>query len=179
MRRVSIIGNTGSGKTSVGRALATALGVPFVELDALHWGPGWTEANADVLIARVSPIAASDAWVIDGMYWRKIGGLVLRRADTVVWIDPPFPTMFLRLLGRSLGRIVRRTELWNGNRESLRGTFFSRDSLVAFALKTRPNRRALFEEWLARPEFAHLRLVRFRSTGDAMRWARSQASERP
>ena len=170
MRRVSVIGNTGSGKSTVARAIAERLQVPCVELDALHWGPGWSQADADELVAKVSPIVAQDAWVIDGMYFRKIGGLVLRRADTVVWIDPPFVPMFLRLLRRSVTRMLRREELWNGNRESFRTTFFSRESLVLFALRTRPRRRELIAEWLARPEFAHLNVVRFGSLGDALRW---------
>jgi adenylate kinase family enzyme len=173
MRRVSVIGNTGSGKSTVARVVAARLGVPYVELDELHWREGWRQADADELIARVSPIVAEDGWVIDGMYWRKIGGLVLRRADTVVWVDPPWLPMFARLVWRSVVRIARRTPLWNGNRESFRGTFLSRDSLLLFALRTRPRRRELFQEWLARPEFAHLRVLRFMSTSDAVRWARS------
>ncbi|HEY6957223.1 MAG TPA: adenylate kinase [Candidatus Limnocylindria bacterium] len=173
MRRVSVIGNTGSGKSTVARALAERLRVPYVELDALHWGPGWTEATGEQLVARVAPIVAQDAWVIDGMYYRKLGGLVPRRADTIVWIDPPFVPMFLRLLGRSLTRIVMRTTLYNGNRESFRATFMSRDSILLFALRTRPRRRALLAEYLSRPEFAHARIVRFASTDAALRWAAS------
>src|SRR5205814_6845855 len=134
MRRVSVIGNTGAGKSTVARALATRLGVPYVELDELHWREHWRQADADELIARVSPIVAEDGWVIDGMYWRKIGGLVLRRADTVVWIDPPWLPTFGRLVWRSVTRIARRTPLWNGNRESVRGSFLSRDSLLLFAI---------------------------------------------
>ena len=108
------------------------------------------------------------------MYWRKLGGLVLRRADTVIWIDPPFATMFLRLLRRSLTRIVRRTVVYNGNRESFRQTFLSRESVLLFALRTRPRRRELIAEWLARPDFAHLALVRFASAEDALRWVATQ-----
>jgi adenylate kinase family enzyme len=172
---VSVIGNTGAGKSTVARVIAARLGTPYVELDALHWGSGWSQASADELIARVSPTVARDAWVIDGMYWRKLGGLVLRRADTVVWIDPPFAPMFARVVWRSLVRIVRRTTLWNGNRESFRNAFLSRDSILFFALRTRRRRRELISEWLARPEFAHLEILRFTSASDAMRWARSLA----
>ena len=174
MRRVSVIGNASSGKSTVARALAARMGVPYVELDALHWGPNWSQATAAELEARVSPTVAGDAWVIDGMYWRKLGGLVLRRAETVVWIDPPFFTMFARLVWRSITRIARRTPLSNGNRETFRNALLSRDSILLFALRTRPRRRELIEEWLARPDFAHLEIVRFSSTDDALRWAERQ-----
>jgi hypothetical protein len=36
------------------RRAAEALGVPFVELDALHWEPGWQEAPDETLRERVS-----------------------------------------------------------------------------------------------------------------------------
>ena len=44
-RRVSIVGSTGTGKTTFGRELAAILAVPFVELDALFWGPNWSKAK--------------------------------------------------------------------------------------------------------------------------------------
>ena len=173
MQRVSVIGNTGSGKSTVARRLAASLGAPHIELDALHWGAKWSEATADELRARVAPLVAGERWVVDGMYWRKIGGLVLERADTVVWIDPPWIVTFFQLLRRSLSRMLRRTALYNGNRESFRGLFLSRDSLLLFSIRTRPRRRELFQAWLARPEFEHLKVRRFASTDAALRWAAS------
>ena len=42
--RIVVLGTTGSGKTTVARALAQGLTIPHVELDALRWDPNWTEA---------------------------------------------------------------------------------------------------------------------------------------
>jgi len=36
MQRISVVGTSGSGKTTVARRIAEALGFPHVELDALH-----------------------------------------------------------------------------------------------------------------------------------------------
>ena len=41
MRRISVVGNSGSGKTTVARAIAGALGVPHLELDAVFHQPDW------------------------------------------------------------------------------------------------------------------------------------------
>ncbi len=53
MQRISVIGTTGSGKTTVARRAAEALEVPFVELDALHWERDWEEAPLEVFRGRV------------------------------------------------------------------------------------------------------------------------------
>jgi len=43
MRRVSVVGAPGSGKTTVGRRLAEHVGAPFIELDAIFHQPDWGE----------------------------------------------------------------------------------------------------------------------------------------
>ena len=102
VKRVCLLASaSGSGKTTLGRALADRIGVPFYELDALNHGPAWTEASADELRARVAPLVAADAWVIDGGYRGKLGDLVLARADTVVWLDLPRRVWLPRLLLRT------------------------------------------------------------------------------
>ena len=151
MRRVVVITSAaGSGGTTFARTLAGLLDVQFVELDAIHWQPGWAELDADEFRRRVEPIVAEENWVIDGRYRGKLGDLVFDRADTVVWIDLPRRVWLPRLVGRTLSRVVRRQELWNGNRESLRNVFLRRDSLILFALRNERRRRKRYPEELAR-----------------------------
>lgn len=45
MRRVAVVGNSGSGKSTFAAELARRLGVPWVELDAVFHQPGWTELD--------------------------------------------------------------------------------------------------------------------------------------
>lgn len=158
MRRVAVLSTaSGCGKTTFGRALAVRLGVPFHELDALHWHRGWTELEAGELRRRVEPIVAGEAWVVDGSYRGKLGDLVLEAADTVVWLDLPRRVWLPRLLRRTVRRIVLREELWNGNRESLRGVLLGPGSLLGYALRTAPRRRQRYPRELARFRVARLR----------------------
>lgn len=76
--RVSVVGSSGSGKSTVARRLADILGVPYIELDAIHWRPGWVEEEPDVFVDRVREATRGDAWVIDGNYQSKAFGSGIR-----------------------------------------------------------------------------------------------------
>lgn len=175
MRRIAVIASaSGNGKTTFGRALALRLGLPFVELDSLVHGPGWTETPDDELRALVDPIVRSDSWVIDGTYWRKIGRLVLDAADTVVWLDLPLRVWFPRLLRRTWRRWRRRETLWNDNRETLRNAFWGRESLFVFALRSHFVRRRTWPT-----ELAAYPVVRLRTVAEMERWLASVGGASP
>jgi len=166
VKRFAIVATASScGKTTLGRELARRLDVPFVELDALHHGPGWTEATAEELRAKVKPVVAGDGWVIDGGYWGKLGDLVLANADVVVWLDLPVRVWLPRLVRRTVRRVARREVLWNSNRESLRNVFFSRNSLIWYALS---NHRRHLREYPER--LAPYNVVRLRSPKEVTQW---------
>jgi len=161
MRRVVILASaSGCGKTTLGRELARRLDVPFHELDALHHGPNWTEATAEELKAKVAPIVAGDAWVVDGAYRTKIGDLVVAAADTVVWLDLPMHVWLPRLVRRTVRRVVRREELWNGNRETLRGALWGRDALLPYAFRSARRRPRTYPVELAAFDVVRLRTSR-------------------
>ncbi len=110
---------------------------------------------------------------IDALNWE-----VWARADTVVWLDPPIWLILPRLWRRTMRRIATGEEVWpgTGNRETFRGAFLSRDSLFVWVLKTHWRRGRLYRAQLARPEFAHLAVHRFRDPADAERWLAAQQS---
>ena len=166
MRRVAVIASaSGNGKTTVGRTLAERLGVPFVEMDALVHGPGWTEISDEGLREIVEPIVAGEGWVIDAVYERKIGHLVLDSADTVVWLDLPLRIWLPRLVRRTVRRMRGQEELWNDNRETLWNVIGGRDSLIGYALRKHFQRR---RDWPR--ELAAYPVIRLRTPAEVDRF---------
>jgi adenylate kinase family enzyme len=167
---VSVVGNSGSGKTSLARRLAAALGVAHVELDAIFHQPGWTELPAEEFRRRVDERIAADGWVVDGTY-SVVRDLVWAAADTVVWMDLPRPVVMRQILRRTIVRAATRRELWNGNREPATGLFRldPRENIVLWSWTRHDHYARLFAAAAADPANAHLTFVRVRSRADADR----------
>lgn len=175
MRRISVVGTSGSGKSRVARELSRILGAPHIELDALHWGAGWSAASADELRERVQREIGGDAWVIDGNYQSKLGTLVWQRADAVVWMNPRRWRVMVRSVRRTIRRVVTREELWNGNRESWRALMFWRgeDSILWWAWTSYSRNERRYEGAMSDPRHAGLLFHRLRTPRDVARLLRS------
>jgi adenylate kinase family enzyme len=175
VRRVSVIGDSCSGKTTFARTLAGILDVPFVELDALNWQANWTMTELGAFQDATRDATKGDAWVVDGNYGgRGARDIIWPLADTVVWLDLPLVLTLRRMWARTNGRIRTRERLWGGNRETIRNTFLSRDSLFVWSVTTHGRRRRGYEALMRRPEYAHLAFHRLRSPGEIDRWLDAQ-----
>lgn len=147
MRRVVVFGTTGSGKSRLAERLGERTGLRVIELDALNWGPDWQPAPVELLRHRVERETRDDGregdgWIVVGNYG-SVRDLTWRPADTLVWLDLPFGLVIWRLFWRTLRRSVTKENLWGtGNTESLWRSFFTRQSILLYAMKThRANRR--------------------------------------
>jgi len=168
-KRISVVGTTGSGKTTAAREIAARLQIPHIQLDALYWDRDWTGVSDEIFRERIAAAIAGDQWVVDGNYSR-MRSPVWGRANMVVFLDYTFFRVFWQLLKRTIRRGLRKEVLWGYNRETLGKAFFSRDSILLWMLKTyRRNSKkypALFEQ----PEYAHLEVVHLHTARETEEW---------
>ena len=161
-----VVGTSGAGKSRFASRLARATGARHIELDAFKHGPNWTERSQEEMRRRTAEaIGAADTWVVDGNY-TEVRDVVWPRATTLVWLDYSKPLVMSRIIRRSLGRVVMRTELWNGNRSDWR-RWGDPTHPIRWAWSTHAYNRVRYESVTALPEWSHLEVVRLRRPREA------------
>lgn len=167
-RRVLVSGISGAGKSTLARHLAVHLDLPYVEFDALHHGPGCVKRPD--FEADVEALAARDRWITEDQYQSFIGDLLWRRADTLVWLDLPRPTVMSRVNVRTFSRLLTRRRIFNGNRERWRDLPTKRHP-IRWAWSRHASRRARTEQLVA--AHPHLRAITLHTAADADEWRRN------
>ena len=176
MRRISVVGTSGSGKSWLAERLAIKLNVPYLELDAIRHQPNWEPLPDADFRQEVTAFVAQEAWVVDGNYFSLVTEpVVWPVADTVIWIDLPRSVVMAQVLWRTLNRWVLRKKLWNGNRERLRDVF-SRDpmrSIVRWTWTSHAVNRDRYGAALEDGQWQRLEFIRLGSRTEMRRFAES------
>jgi adenylate kinase family enzyme len=87
--RILVIGNAGGGKSVLARKLAARRGLPYREIDAIVWKPGWVTAQQAEYDATHAALIAEENWVLDGLGWTHSLSERFARATEIVLVDMP------------------------------------------------------------------------------------------
>lgn len=100
--KIAIIGNAGSGKSTLGLQLHKKLGLPLYHLDQYFWKPGWVEPErAEWQQIHNEVCDTPGNWIIEGASTRFF---VYRaqKADVIIFIDMPTWLCFYRIFKRCI-----------------------------------------------------------------------------
>jgi adenylate kinase family enzyme len=100
MQRVMVIGQPGSGKSVLARALGDITGLAVIHIDHIHWMSGWRERSPAEKDRLCREAEAGDAWIFEGGHSATWSNR-LERADTLIWLDVPVGIRLPRVLWRS------------------------------------------------------------------------------
>lgn len=163
MKKIIIIGTTGSGKSTFATKLAEKLNYPYIQLDKLFWKANWRWSSDEEFFQKIHDEIDRDSWIVDGNYTRT-QAITWTNADTVIWIDLPFWLTFYQCFTRSLKRALLKTELWpnTGNKESFT-RMFSKDSILLWLFKTYDVNLKKYEQRINDLSYSHLNFYRLKS----------------
>lgn len=169
MERIIVIGSSCAGKSTFARELSQKLGYEYIQLDELHWLPNWQEQTAEEFRKIVSEKINSDRWVLDGNY-SVVKDITWPLATDIVWLNYSFSTVLYRALKRSVIRAATKEELFSGNVETFRQSFFSKDSIIWWVITTFHDKRKRYPVLLGSNLASGANIVEFNKTSEASRW---------
>lgn len=172
IKRINVVGTSGSGKSTVSRALAEKLNLPYIELDALFWKPDWEESSDEEFQEKLRNALNQEGWVLDGNYHSKTVHIKWQDVQLIVWVDYSFVRTLVQAFGRAIRRASSGEELWDGtgNRETFSGTFFNRDSVLLWTITSYHNVKKRYETLYNPDRKLPYQLIRLRSHAETRRF---------
>ena len=101
MKKILIIGNSGSGKTWLSKRIAAAYGIPHIPLDSIFWKPGgYNSKRNDLEIENdLKQIQESNSWIVEGVFGHLADRFV-SFADSLIYLDLPWDECKKNLMNR-------------------------------------------------------------------------------
>ena len=97
MKRIMVVGCTGSGKSTMAIRIAQKLDLPVVHLDQILYAPGWQERTKAEKTRLATRAEKADRWVINGNLSATYPHR-LSLADCCIWLDIPLHIRLWRVL---------------------------------------------------------------------------------
>ncbi|WP_047982858.1 DNA topology modulation protein [Ornithinibacillus californiensis] len=86
MKKITILGNPGAGKSTLAKQLGEKLHIPVYHMDSFYWKPNWQPSNEDEFLQNHDEILKLDSWIIDGNYGATLPKR-LENADTIIFLN--------------------------------------------------------------------------------------------
>lgn len=150
-QRLYLTGASGAGVTTLGRALASALQLPHIDVDDYYWyptDPPYVQSRPPAERVNLLKQALADGpWVVSGSLdgW---GDELIQSADLVVFVDTPTPLRVERLQSREAQRYGARIAP-GGDMHATHAAFLvwaAGYETAIFAGRSRPRHEAWFKQ---------------------------------
>jgi len=99
-KKIAIIGNAGSGKTTLSKKIAQITDLPLKHLDRYFWKPNWQEPNRKEFKKTHDLLCDQGEWIIEGIS-TKTAQYRFERADVIIFLDTSKWTCLYRISKRA------------------------------------------------------------------------------
>ncbi len=135
VNRISIIGGSGTGKTTLSDNLGKVLNMPVYHIDGIHHLANWEIRDKDERDKIILELIEEKRWIIDGTY-RSTLKKRLEKSDLIIYLDYSSIAQVKGALGRFIKNHGKEKPEISGCKERMSLSFFF------WVLHWRKNKRA-------------------------------------
>ena len=109
IKKIYLVGSVGSGKTTLGKVLATKLSLNFYEMDNIIFErlPSGDRKRSDEEVNNlVGHILEEDTWLIEGTCLRDIVQPIFNNSQIIIFLDIPYLVRVFRFSKRFLKQLL-------------------------------------------------------------------------
>ena len=97
--KISIIGGSGTGKTTLSESLSKDLNLPVYHIDGIHYSKNWKMIDKTERDKIILNLIKNDKWIIDGTY-RSTLQTRLENSDLIIYLDYSTFAQIKGIMGR-------------------------------------------------------------------------------
>lgn len=139
-KRIMIIGDVASGKSTFSIALGKKLSLPVIHMDVLQQGKNRSKDISEIQ-ARIISEANKDTWIMDGNAFRKDLDFRINRADLIILFESTPVQAISRHILRHLKSKITKAPKAGGTNENLELLWFAK-----YTLRDWPKRKKTVED---------------------------------
>ncbi len=125
MKKIAVFGKPGSGKSTLSKSLAAATGIRLHALDSIVYKKNGDRVDRHIYDTAHENILSSDNWIIDGFGPIESFYKRLEAADTLIYIDLPYPVSYWLVTKRFLKGALVKPEGWPEGSSVVKGSLES------------------------------------------------------
>jgi adenylate kinase family enzyme len=106
-KKIIIIGNGGTGKSTLSTKLSAMLDIPVHHLDLLTFTDDGKPVGESAFRERLNTLFANESWIIEGWSYQSTLSDRIAAADTIIYLEYPIWFSYWNAFKRSLYSLVR------------------------------------------------------------------------
>jgi len=168
-KKVIILGNGGTGKSTLADLLGRSLRLPVTHLDQMTVLPGWKVRPFDEFKRELTGVLQGPEWIVEGWSHHRTLGERLAASDTIIHLDYPIWFAYWSALTRHVRYSFRQNPYDPPNSPIWKKTRLMIKAMWRVYREYEPELRALLSEY-SPGRFIYV----FHSRGELNRWIRAR-----